>query len=74
MAWVAFAVMLSWFQPTAVQAQAKLNEGEEVRVLFLNTWYEGVVVGREKLMDRRVRVRQSANREQFEADFDPQVV
>ena len=48
MAWVAFAVMLSWFQPTAVQAQAKLNEGEEVRVHFLNTWYEGVVVGRDK--------------------------
>lgn len=32
----------------SVSAQSKLTEGEEVKVFYLNSWFDGVVLGRDK--------------------------
>ena len=40
--------MISLWQVDQVAAQTKLTEGESVKVFFLNSWYDGVVLGRDK--------------------------
>ncbi|MCU0721316.1 MAG: SHD1 domain-containing protein, partial [Pirellula sp.] len=48
--WLLVAILFICFNVLhgSIFAQSKLEEGESVKVMFLNSWFDGVVLGREK--------------------------
>ncbi len=45
---VLFVLLGSWLGPSVTEGQSKLEEGESVRVLYLGTWFDGIVLGKDK--------------------------